>query len=404
MKTEFCTKSNVTGKVSRKINRKTKRKAKRIAFTLVELLVVIAIIGVLIALLLPAVQAAREAARRSACTNNVKQLALAVHNYHDVQKGFPAAAGLIPFKVSDGSIFCNSSYYFSGLIQLFPYAEQTMRYDSIYSITLTPTQATTDNQLPKPWAASQSSWKNGNYPISGNISTFMCPSDGSVKINSTTANAKTSYCMSKGDSIRRQTGTNYYNRRGMFPFLFWQNMGSVLDGTSNTIAISEAVSGGDGTARSVKGGVVVSDETTNFYTDPQGICGNNVLETGDKQTYLSSLTIPSNATRGYRLADARCFHGIFNTVNPPNAPSCVTAANPANYDSNANYGVFSASSNHPGGVNAGLADGSVRFVSETINCVTSGLSATPQEKDSGKSDFGIWGAYGTVNGGESVSF
>jgi prepilin-type N-terminal cleavage/methylation domain-containing protein/prepilin-type processing-associated H-X9-DG protein len=390
MQNTFCTKSDVT---------------KKSAFTLVELLVVIAIIGVLIALLLPAVQAAREAARRSACTNNVKQLALAVHNYHDVQKGFPAAGGLIPFKVSDGSIFCPGSNYFSGLIQLFPYAEQTMRYDSIYAITLSPTQATTSNQQPKPWAGNQSSWRNGGYPISGNISTFMCPSDGSVKIDSTTANAQTSYCMSKGDSIRRQTGTGFYNRRGMFPFLFWQNMASVLDGTSNTIAISEAVAAGDGD-RSVKGRVAGLTQTTNFYTDPQGICGNNVLESGDKRVYSSDSTLVtmSGAKRGQRLADARCFHGIFNTVNPPNAPSCVNDnVNPTTFDSPSNYGVFSASSNHSGGVNAGLADGSVRFISDNINCITSGLSAAPAEKDSGKSDFGIWGAYGTVNGGESVS-
>jgi prepilin-type processing-associated H-X9-DG protein len=369
---------------------------------LVELLVVIAIIGVFIALLLPAVQAAREAARRMTCTNHLKQLAIAAHNYHDKFESFPAAAGKIPFKVSDGSIFCSTSYYFSGLIQLFPYMEQTSRYDSIYGITLSPTQATSGSEQPKPWSAGQSSWRDAGYPISGNIDVFLCPSDISGKILSTTNNAQTAYSMCHGDAVFRDdpnnggsSTNNKYNIRGMFPYHSWQSFASVIDGTSNTIAFSEAIASGG--SYDVKGRVVVAATPANLLTDPLGECDSDLLDTNDRKKFKSSgLTIQGNV-RGVRLADARLFHGQFNTVNLPNAPSCILS-NSDGYDT---YGIFAPSSNHSGGVNAALADGSVRFISETISNKTAGI-ATPVNTDSGASQFGIWGAYGTVNGGESA--
>jgi len=101
----------------------------KLGFTLVELLVVIAIIGILIALLLPAVQAAREAARRMQCTNNLKQIALALHNYHDARRSFPAVAG-------DGGVNNAIPVWVSIFVRLLPYIEQTARAELFDSATV----------------------------------------------------------------------------------------------------------------------------------------------------------------------------------------------------------------------------------------------------------------------------
>jgi prepilin-type processing-associated H-X9-DG protein len=360
---------------------------------------------VLIALLLPAVQAAREAARRMTCTNNLKQLAIAAHNYHDKYESFPAAAGYIQFSKEAGVGYTINTWpFWSGMIQLFPYIELTSRYEAIYSVHITSTIWADGSKQPKPWSAGQEGWKATGYPISGNIDAFLCPSDISGKILSTTANAQTAYSMCHGDAVYRDdpnnavsgaTKNNKYNIRGMFPYHSWQSTASITDGTSNTIAFSEAIASGG--SRDVKGRLAIAETPANLLTDPLGECDSDLLDPSDRKKFKSSgLTIYGNV-RGLRLADARLFHGQFNTVNLPNAPSCIFANN----DNNGNYGVFAPSSNHSGGVNAALADGSVRFISETISNKTSGI-ATPVSSDSGASQFGIWGAYGTVNGGESA--
>ena len=374
------------------------------AFTLVELLVVIAIIGILIALLLPAVQAAREAARRMQCTNNIKQLGLALHNYHDSNKAFPAGGYQIYFKTQAGPVFNNADYHFSGLIQLFAFIEQGARNDAINSMNLTDAQTTDEAQKPKPWATAQSAWADVGYPLCGNINGFLCPTDNTVSVSSNTSIAKTSYCKSLGDGITQSNSSiTTAMKRGFFVraasrTVFFNTMGSIADGTSNTIAISEAISG-ENNARAVKGNVVWVD-SDDLQFNPLVACGASVLEPSDRTVYERSLTCIAQA-RTARLSDARLFHAFFNTVNPPNAPSCVRSNN----DGPSNWGVLAASSKHTGGVNAGLVDGSVQFVSDTVNNVTSGIPSgyDPQEKTSGKSDFGIWGAYGSVDGGESVS-
>jgi hypothetical protein len=211
---------------------------------------------------------------------------------------------------------------------------------------------------------------------------------------------------SRGDVLSDHTTTTTPPNivsRGLFSSRFaFQSMASVTDGTSNTIAFSESIA--DAVANSKNGRLSnIADHSTSvtqLKTEPQNRCiGSTVLKTNDKYAYQNDYGI----NRGDNIIDGRCMiKGYFNTINPPNSPSC---AHQNGAGSNLSFGpiaVSTANSNHAGGVQCGLVDGSVRFISETINCVTSGVT-TPAEKESGISDFGVWGALGSINGGESTS-
>ncbi|GHT27362.1 prepilin-type N-terminal cleavage/methylation domain-containing protein [Planctomycetales bacterium] len=324
------------------------------------------------------------------CTNNLKQLSLSLHNYHDVHGGFPAGSNSQVFTTASGD---NRDYgvYYSGMVYLWPFIELGARFDQFINA-----KPVAGSKEPKPWNnTSDTCWEGANQPNSGSIPAFSCPSDATVNVPATTA-TPTSYCMSRGDAISRDAATC---RRGMFPYSAWQKMASVTDGTSNTIAFSEIVAGNKGTALTHKGPVVQRYYNVGsgvLKTDPLNQCGASIIDTNDRNSYVGNTMAYD---RGRALMDARVFLCFFNTVNAPNMPNCAEQTG----DSNANWGVFSAASNHSGGVNCGLVDGSVRFVSDTVNNRTSGV-ATPAEKSSGKSDFGVWGAYGSIDGGESVTF
>jgi prepilin-type N-terminal cleavage/methylation domain-containing protein/prepilin-type processing-associated H-X9-DG protein len=178
------------------------------AFTLVELLVVIAIIGVLVALLLPAVQAARESARRTKCSNNLKQLGLAVHNYHDLHLQLPVegdtdTSGTFVDQSGDISEY-NWPY------RLLPHIEQLAVYEQALPNT-TATRATLRKNV---------------------IAAFYCPTRRQVRLYNNGANAKSDYAAN--------AGTN--NSNGVFvrTVAGYFNMATVRDGTSNTLAIGEA--------------------------------------------------------------------------------------------------------------------------------------------------------------------
>ncbi len=367
-------------------------------FTLVELLVVIAIIGVLIALLLPAVQAAREAARRMSCSNQVKQLSLALHNYHDIRGAFPGGAMWILFKRPDGTIYNYNAGVpgYSGMIALYPFIEQQARFDGFGRTTATGT--------PNPWTPSAmvENTTDAN-PARGPVETLLCPSD-PKSVPARDEDTRTNYMMSRGDVITdTNSGTTIPNviRRGMFPRLVWHTMASVTDGTSNTIAWSESIAAAASKSKLGRLASVTSVALATLKADPQGSCGTNVLETNNKYAYITDYTV----NRSGQLIDARSIMGFFNTINPPNAPSCghqpTGVGSPL---SGGSLGILTANSNHPGGVQAGLVDGSVRFISDTINCVSTTLSGTtPQEIETGASEFGVWGALGTVSSGESAA-
>ena len=358
-------------------------------FTLVELLVVIAIIGVLIALLLPAVQAAREAARRMQCTNNIKQHALALHNYHDVHDGFPASCAWLNTVAASGATTATANMeqeHWGPTFFLLPYIEQIQLYEAACQ------EVKHSSSFKHPYETSAFD----NIVISG----LLCPSDGSAKQLTFLAqpHGRCSIVSCRGDIFAR---ISYWNdatalasaehrqgqQRGAFGLFVFKSFGSIADGTSNTIAFSETVTSKSQEDRDIKGGVVgnyVGSGMTGAYGASCMTRRNGTQLIGASADFMCSY-------RGNRIFDGRTSMSGFSTVTPPNSPSCT----PTNQG--AGWALYPPSSQHSGGVNGGLMDGSVRFVSETID---TGNLNTPQRL-SGESPYGVWGAAGSINGGES---
>lgn len=356
-------------------------------FTLVELLVVIAIIGILIGLLLPAVQAAREAARRMQCTNNLKQLGLALQNYHDVNNSLPTMA---PFAAQGWSKYAP----FSVTIALLPYMEANARYSTIMDLDQKQSRGEIDL------------WGGGFFGSSvyqDKLGGVLCPSDGIASTPSTHAsNARVNYVYSLGDGTSKLDAPynhpNYISvpkkqchNRGLFHQESWKPMAVCTDGTSNTAAVSETASAPEGYySASVKGG---SASPSGFYTDDldchPNVCLNNARDPNDP----NRLTSTCDTWRGNFYQDGRPWNG-FHTVLPPNSPSCQ--ATTSGY-----WGaLYPPNSYHSGGVNVAMLDGSVRFVSETVDC---GDMSAVSTACTGKSPYGVWGAMGTPMGGETTS-
>ncbi|MCL2119820.1 MAG: DUF1559 domain-containing protein, partial [Planctomycetaceae bacterium] len=363
------------------------------AFTLVELLVVIAIIGILIALLLPAVQAAREAARRMSCSNNLKQMGLALHTYHDATKSFPSMR----------SSFGGGTAW-GGHLALFPYVEQTAAYSALTAKILESPGNTV------PWDNFGTGWGTPDVRSIA-FSGFVCPSDTNPNYVDSdswapggSGRTASTYMFCIGDAMNNFEATNSeVQGRSMFNPVAWKGMGACPDGTSNTIAMGEMVKAfGSQFTREVKGGNISTlgadiSEADLRYSE----CLLQVAP--DKRSIAEGRA--GRSMRGAVLY-GRSSISCFNTVLPPNSVSCSTG--PAEPDFNdGNWGVFSATSNHTGGINVALFDGSVTFVSDTVNSVTANLPTDPKrpgQRLAGHSDFGTWGAMGTPNGGESVTF
>ncbi|MDO5554292.1 MAG: DUF1559 domain-containing protein [Planctomycetia bacterium] len=373
-----------------------KTRSVRGAFTLVELLVVIAIIGILIALLLPAVQAAREAARRMQCTNHFKQYGLALHDYHDVNGAFPAAHALHNTSSSNGAttLYARSTHFF-----LCPFMEQT----AIYEIN----SATYNYDAPY-------------GPIS--IATLKCPSDPNpgkfmiagiyetnfynIHVSYGDGITAAGYPFSQGHYFDAETywannyssNNNVRSRHSFCPFA-WRNMAFFTDGLSNTILAAEAVSAIEANSKKIKGGVA-KDYFWQSSATTDGLGPATCLNsTSDSKTYNVN---GGNLLRGNLVTEGRIPYFGIHTILPPNSPSCLEGMKKydiSNNDDDRRGGLFSTSSYHSGGVNVLIGDGSVRFVSDTVDCG----DLTKPEVTLGESNYGIWGAMGSPAGGETKS-
>ena len=326
----------------------------RRGFTLVELLVVIAIIGILIGLLLPAVQAAREASRRTQCTNYMKQIGLAAITYHDAIKTYPSAGlnygaiGAAPY------VATNNILNVSGFVLMLPYLEQRTFYDR-YNFNVAASDSTYNGKNPAPVGGGVGSpMTSGNDVIvSTQLSIFRCPSDDggktmalnstaySITATDTLAGARTSYEFSTKPDYEYAapngwqtwySNNNYLNHRALFGQNSNSNMSDVRDGTTSTVAFIETpltVYNGNGNAWGYRDwvmyGVSLYDDLSNYPKSATPLCGGQVVNCWTYSTTLTSYQVGRVASWGM------------------------------------------AGSLHPAGCNVAMADGSVRFISETID-------------------------------------
>jgi len=369
-------------------------KSHRRGFTLIELLVVIAIIGVLIALLLPAVQAAREAARRMQCTNNLKQIGLALHNYESANGAFPPTTILIPAATGGPGTWAFESSW-SAFARVAPFMEQGSLYNAMnFNLTYSDPPNITVSISP--------------------LNLLLCPSDPGGGIDdgklAGSGYAATSYGTCDGDwyvwSVNWGT-TNSVGpiNRSMFGPNFARKFSDVIDGTSNSLAVSEGTVGHGQFRGCLTEGTAPSDASVGTWT-PFNVPAPGVDSTAALTALIGSCKAKTGKVKAggpvghTRWANGGVYYSGFTTAMPPN--SKVKAISRATGFSNAGaivaqdwdsvdendggptYMSLSASSFHPGGVNALLVDGSVRFIKESVNPAT-------------------WRNLGTIAGGEIIS-
>ncbi|MDX1925688.1 MAG: DUF1559 domain-containing protein [Pirellulaceae bacterium] len=365
-------------------------KFKRRGFTLVELLVVIAIIGILVGLLLPAVQAAREAARRMQCSNNVKQMGLALFNYESAYKRFPARRygttgnnGGTAIAANTGAFATNRNHN-SGRVSPFLGILGFIEGNTMFN------QITAGDAANAPGGPrGDVGWGRWDSPPPA----YRCPSDAGY--GNGTSVRRISYAVCGGDSPGSAAlQLNNHDTRGVFAArMLWRRISDLTDGTSNTIGISEVQTNSATNLSDV--GFTISNNSVRLheaYAIVPGVGASPITCRGaaNGQFYVGGLSV--HFRRGINWTDAPFALRGFNTVSAPNSAACGDLGTFGDQNS----GVFPPNSGHTGGVNAAMCDGSVRFISNSID---TGNQAVFQGSG-GPSAYGVWGALGSINGGE----
>jgi type II secretory pathway pseudopilin PulG len=392
--------------------------------TLIEILVTTAVTTLLLGLVFSAVQSAREAARRTACANHFRQIGVGLHNYHAAYGFFPSPGGTgakdrtrpigTDYPSYGGSGGCNQ-WRLNILVPLLPFVEEQPLWEKVSNPYVaaegTPFQKTYSPMGPIPW--------HWDYPVwKAQVSTYRCPSDASPTTNTI---AKTNYASCAGDGIWRICA-------GYGPAMYAGWPGSPVVPTDNTalrgmvhrtakFGVSDCIDGGGQTL--LMGEIAGDDQTRRIIGRSIGFAsGYGVADLRDRPSRCLDFVDPSRprywkksapayASRGGRWTDYASCYSVFNTVLPPNGPNCSHEVGyPQIGHSDQIGGVFSASSNHPGGCHVLLVDGVIKFVSETVDA---GNSSAPSiysgsvNAPGSESPYGVWGAMGTRGSHESRS-